>query len=119
MSDSGYTPSMQTIREAFAVWYVTDETAATRRAQFDSALAVHDAEVRADQIEKDAAICQRIQDDPEFQESGPGVVTAKIVIRAQRAAAIVPQPSTPDPGEQLLRDIFTGGESTPEQEEEQ
>src|SRR5690554_995396 len=51
-------------------------------------LAAVEAAVRADQIKKDAAICQRIQDDPEFQESGPGVVTAKIVIRAQRAVAI-------------------------------
>jgi len=27
-------------------------------------------------------VCQRIQDDPEFSESGPGVVAAKIVLRA-------------------------------------
>lgn len=60
MTDSGYTPSMQAIREAFAVWHVTDETAATRRAQFDSALAAHDAEVRADQIRKDAEIIEKV-----------------------------------------------------------
>lgn len=48
-----------------------------------------EAEAVAAQIEKDAAICQRIQDDPQFSESGPGVgvVAAKIVIHAQQQEA--------------------------------
>jgi len=51
--------------------------------------AAHDAEVaraaaekaRKEALLEAADICQRIQDDPEFPESGWGVVTAKLVFR--------------------------------------
>lgn len=56
MSDE-YTPSMDEIRLA---WWMTPDNPADNEGasdvSFDQAIAAHDAEVRADQIEKDAAI---------------------------------------------------------------
>jgi len=74
-----YTPTTAEVRECWSEAYQVGD----REGAFNRWLAAHDAGIRADQIEKDAGICQRIQDDPEFPKSGQGVVAAKVVIRAQ------------------------------------
>jgi hypothetical protein len=53
--------------------------------EFDLWLAAHDKAIRDAALTEAAEVCQRIQDDPEF-ESGVGVVAAKIVIRSLAAS---------------------------------
>lgn len=84
MSADG-TPKLSTIRSGWVKGHPFPLTTETeeREAEFDRAISERDREVAAKAWEEAADICQRVQDDPAFLESGPGVVAAKIVIRAR------------------------------------
>lgn len=103
MSDSGYTPSMEDIRLGFACYsdnrdmslYKYDREAGLREwerirdgafAQFDRALAAHDAVIRKDQAERDIAIVDQLYPlGSEVLGNAPTVIAAAIRAQSEEA----------------------------------
>lgn len=76
---------------------------------------------KAEAFDEAVAVCQRIQDDARFPESGPGVVAAKITLRgmaaAYRGTDAAPTPDmagTPEPAWELTVTAPKPGMQSPE-----
>ena len=72
------TPSTAEVRELYTDNFLFTADAGV---EFDRWLESHDAEVQRAAFDEAADICERIQNDPEFHNPGPGVAAAKIVLR--------------------------------------
>ena len=59
-----FTPTTEQVQDSYVFGVLHGESIEQRRSLFASWLAQHDAEVRADQREKDAQIAEHVHDDP-------------------------------------------------------
>lgn len=108
---SEYIPTIELLRDAYLrIWANRPDAQQVASAEFDAAMAAHDAEIRAEQIETDAQIVDKesaLFGDGEAEEGWPAFNLNRVAaaIRAQLA----PRPPAPEliPGVQAAVDALS------------